>query len=101
MKKFKYRISNKAIEDLEGIWVYTYKNWSVQQADRYYKLIIDEIEFVAKNFYSGKSMEHIKEGYRASLVKSHMIFYKIVNEEHIEIIRILHQMMDVESNLKD
>ncbi len=101
MKEFKYRISNKAIEDLEGIWVYTYKNWSVEQADRYYKLIIDEIEFVAKNFYSGKSMAHIKKGYRASLVKSHMIFYRIVNEDHIEIIRILHQMMDVESNLKD
>jgi len=46
-------------------------------------------------------MDHIRKGYRASVVKSHMIFYRIVNEDYIEIIRILHQMMDVESNLKD
>ncbi|NQU52277.1 MAG: type II toxin-antitoxin system RelE/ParE family toxin [Bacteroidetes bacterium] len=55
MKKFKYRISQKAVEDIEGIWIYTYKNWSVKQADRYYKLIFDEIEFITKNALSGKS----------------------------------------------
>lgn len=99
MKQFKYRISQKAVEDIEAIWIYTYKNWSLEQADRYYKLIFDEIEFITKNALSGKSMEHIRKDYRASIVKSHMIFYRIVNQDHIEIVRILHQMMDVESNL--
>ena len=60
MKKRSYVISEKAIEDLEKIWIYTYENWSVQQADRYYNLIIDEIEFITDNFMSGKSMEHKK-----------------------------------------
>lgn len=73
MKKATYRISEKAVHDLEDIWLYTSKTWSQEQADRYYKLLIDEIEYVAKNFESGKSMEHIKHGYRASKVKSNLI----------------------------
>lgn len=44
---------------------------------------------------SGKSMEHVRKGYRASKVKSHFIFYRIVNDT-IEVIRILHERMDTE-----
>jgi len=101
MTSRKYRISKKAVEDLEKIWIYTYENWSVVQADRYYNLILDEIEFVAENFMSGKSMDHIKSGYRASKVKSHLIFYRKDEDSQIEIIRILHQMMDLENRLRD
>jgi toxin ParE1/3/4 len=97
----KYRISEKAVEDLEKIWVYTFENWSSEQADRYYNLIINEIEFVAENFLSGKSMDHIKSGYRASKVKSHLIFYRKADDNRIEVIRILHQMMDLEDKLRD
>jgi len=42
----KYRISQQAIKDLESIWIYTIKKWSKPQADRYYNLIIAEIEFI-------------------------------------------------------
>jgi toxin ParE1/3/4 len=101
MKRKKYRISEKAVDDLERIWLYTYENWSFEQADRYYQLIIDEIDFIAANKLSGKSMDHIKKGYRVSIVKSHLIFYKIQNDGIIEIIRVLHQMMDVDSLLID
>lgn len=100
MKKNSYRISEKAIQDLEDIWLYTFETWSQQQADRYYNLIINEIEYVANHFESGKSMSHIKEGYRAAKVKSHLIFYKKNEDEIIEIIRILHQRMDIENRLK-
>ncbi len=42
-----YKISNEASYDLEKIWwLYTFENWSIEQADRYINLIIDEIEFV-------------------------------------------------------
>ena len=85
-----YRISNKAVSDLDEIWIYTFENWSVQQADRYYNLIISEIEYLATNPDSGKSMEHIKRGYRASKVKSHLIFYKLSANNIIEVVRILH-----------
>ncbi len=46
-------------------------------------------------------MEHIRKGYRASKVKSHLIFYRISNEKLVEVIRILHEQMDVENRLND
>ncbi len=45
----KYRLTNEAIRDLDEIWSFTYEKWSVDQADRYYNLIIDEIEYIASN----------------------------------------------------
>ena len=45
MKKLKIKISSEAILDLEKIWLYTLEKWSREQADRYYKIIIDEFEF--------------------------------------------------------
>ena len=96
----KYRLTNEAVKDLEDIWAYTYEKWSVEQADRYYNLIIDEIEQIESNPHSGRSMEHIKEGYRVSKVKSHLVFYKFNIDKTIEIVRILHQRMDVENRMK-
>jgi toxin ParE1/3/4 len=96
-----YRISNKAVSDLDEIWIYTFKNWSIQQADRYYDLIISEIEYLAKNPDSGISKEHIKKGYRASKVKSHLIFYKLSANNIVEVERILHQRMDIENRVKE
>ena len=96
----RFKLTNEAVKDLEEIWIYTYQNWSVEQADRYYNLIIDEIEFLSSNPLSGRSMDYIKEGYRVSKVKSHLVFYKIITNEAIEIIRILHQRMDVKNRMK-
>jgi toxin ParE1/3/4 len=99
MSRIKYRISKSAIKDLEGIWEYTFLKWSKKQADRYHNLIMNEIEFISENTPSGKSMNHIKDGYLVSYIKSHMIFFKR-NDGMVEIMRILHQKMDIESNLE-
>lgn len=97
----RYSISKKANQDIEKIWLYTFENWSLEQADRYYNLILDEIEFISENFESGKSVDHIKKGYRASKVKSHIIFYKKSKRNIVEIIRVLHQKMDIENRIEE
>lgn len=97
----KYRISEKAISDLEKIWLYTLNKWSKEQADRYHHLIIDEIEFMAEYQEPCKSMDYVRSGYRMSKVKSHLIFFKKTEDNMIEIIRILHQNMDIENRLKN
>lgn len=96
MKKLALRISSEAYSDLEKIWLYTVNKWSKEQANRYYSLIIDEISFLTQNYYSGKSAEHIRPEYRVSFVKSHIIFYKIVDDQKLEVIRILHQSVNIE-----
>jgi len=95
-----YKISQEANRDIENIWLYTYENWSHEKADRYFNLIMDEIEYLAENPESGKNYHQIRKGYYRSRVKSHFIFYKInLKKEEVEIIRILHQRMDIESRL--
>lgn len=100
MSKNNYRISKQAIADLNDIWIYTFHKWSKEQADRYYNLIIGEIEFVADNYLIGKSVEQIRKGYRVTKIKSHLIFYKTTANETVEIVRILHQRMDVKKQLE-
>jgi len=85
MSKNKYRISEQAINDLNDIWVYTLNKWSKEQADRYYDLIIGEIEFIADNFLTGKSAEQTRKNYRVTKVKSHLIFYRKVENELLKL----------------
>jgi toxin ParE1/3/4 len=101
MNALKYRISKKALEDLNNIWTYTYSKWSLEQADRYYNLLINEFEYITNNFMTGKSMDHIKTGYRASIVKSHLVIYRKSENDITEIIRILHQRMDIENKINE
>ena len=96
-----YIISEKALEDINNIWIYTAENWSVEQADRYYNLIIDEIEYIVANFEMARDSENIRKSYKYSKVKSHLIFYRISNEQIIEVIRILHESMDIPNRLTD
>jgi toxin ParE1/3/4 len=98
----KYLITHSAGQDLENIWLYTYENWSKDQADRYFHLIMDEIEYIAKQPESGHDFSHVRNGYVRSRVKSHLIFYRINQKKKVvEIIRILHERMDIESRLSE
>jgi toxin ParE1/3/4 len=98
----RYKISIEAQIDLENIWLHTFETWSIEQADRYFNLILDEIEYISENPNSGKDCNDLRKGYYRSKVKSHFIFYKVNSKENgIEIIRILHQKMDVENRLDD
>lgn len=97
-----YSISAKASEDIEEVWLYTFENWSQEQADRYTNLIFAEIEYLAEHPRSGKDLAHVRKNYRSSKVKSHLIFYRMTQEQtKIEIIRILHERMDIEKRLPE
>lgn len=100
MSKIKYRISKQAINDLNNIWVYTFNKWSKEQADRYYDLIIGEIEFIADNYLIGKSAAQTRKNYRVTKIKSHLIFYRKAENEIVEVVRILQQRMDIKKRLK-
>lgn len=100
MRKLKIVIRQEAIQDLEEIWFYTFTTWSQEQADRYYSLIIKEIDFLASKPESGKLLDYLRKGYRSCKVKSHFIFYRLSTTE-IEIVRILHESMDIPNRLND
>jgi len=99
MSKSKYRISKEAINDLNSIWFFTLQKWSKKQADRYYDLIIEEINFIANNFLAGKQLEQNRKDYRVTKVKSHLIFYRKSKNGIVEIVRILHKRMNIKKRL--
>ena len=100
MRKLKIIILEDAIHDLEEIWFYTFTTWSLEQADRYHSLIIKEIEFLATKPESGKMLDYLRIGYRSSKIKSHYIFYRF-NSTELEVVRILHESMDIPNRLND
>lgn len=100
MNKLALNVSSEALSDLEKIWIYTCEKWSKEQADRYYSLLIEEIQFLQSNYNTGKSAEYIRPGYRVLFVKSHILFYRIVDDQKLEIIRILHQSVNIDKWLK-
>ncbi|MFW0715495.1 type II toxin-antitoxin system RelE/ParE family toxin [Pedobacter sp. N23S346] len=91
--------SELALVDLENIWLYTYNNWSKDQADRYYSILIAECQYISQNFNQGKNIDFVLKGYRSWQVKSHLIFYKLNDAGSVEIIRILHKMMDIKNRV--
>ena len=96
-----YIISEKALEDINNIWIYTAENWSVEQANRYYNLIIDEIEYIVDNLDMARDFGKIRKSYKYSKVKSHLIFFKKDKKNEIEVVRVLHERMDIENRLAE
>ena len=96
-----FEISKEAEKDLSLIWNYTFETWSKEQADRYVNLIFQEIEYLCINPNYGKDFSYVRKGYYRTKVKSHFIFYKVNDDENlVEIIRFLHERMDIENRLK-
>jgi len=94
------QISNKAQNDLIEIWEYTVEKWSINQANKYYGILVDAINAIANEPNNGKDYEDIRKGYYGFHIKSHIIFYRITIDGTLEVIRILHQRMDLPNRLK-
>ncbi len=99
--KGNYRISSVALNDIENIFQYTLERWSLQQADAYYRLIMQEIERMTQYFESGTELNHNRMGYRLFRVKSHFIIGRKGEDGFIEIIRILHRRMEISHQLEE
>jgi len=97
----KYHFTNKAVEDLSGIWDYTYDIWSEKQADLYYEMLISVCQEVAENPGLGKNYEEITKKLYGYRVSRHVIFYRIISVEDIEIVRILHGSMDLKNRIRE
>ena len=95
----KFYLTNKAVEDLGGIWNYTIETWSENQAEIYYSLLIDSCQELADKPNQGKSYEVVERNVLGFKTGQHVIFYRIVTEKEIEVVRILHGMMDMKNHL--
>jgi len=95
----KYQLTQKAIKDLTDIWNYTYDNWSEQQADKYYKILMENCQKIADNPELGKNYDGIVKELYGFKVNRHIIFYRKFINKPAEITRILHERMDLKSRI--
>ncbi len=95
------KVSQAAADDLEDIWLYTVEHWSVKQADKYVGLILAGFSQIQDAPFAGKDCSHIRDGYFSWRVKSHLIYYKpSATQQQVEVIRVLHERMDIPHRLK-
>ncbi len=92
-----FKISKKAVEDLKDIGRYTQNKWGSTQRNKYLKQIHECFLQLAENPNIGMSCDYIKKDYRKFPQGSHIVFYRIVPDNFLEIIRILHKSMDIDS----
>ena len=98
----KYHFTNKAVEDLANIWNYTFETWSERQADTYYNMLIESCQKIVENpWLYGVKYDEITEGLRGYRANKHIIFYQILQDDEILIIRILHQRMDLKRRMNE
>jgi toxin ParE1/3/4 len=90
-----YTLTHKAVADLSEIWNYTFETWSEQQADIYYRLIIQTCSEVANNPKLGKYYHEIYPNLLGKKASKHIIFYLIQEDKSIEVVRVLHESMDL------
>ena len=94
-----YKLTNKAVEDLSKIWDYAFEVWSEKQADKYYESIILNCQEIAENPDLGKNYEGVAKQLLGMKTNRHIIFYRTVNEDYVEITRILHERMDLKERI--
>ena len=97
----KYELTNKAVADLNEIWEYTLENWSENQADRYYDMLLGIFQDIADNPELGKNYDGIKSDLFGLKANRLVIFYRKSELNPIEITRILHERMDLKKRITE
>jgi toxin ParE1/3/4 len=95
----RFYFTNKALEDLAEIWDYTVVEWSENQAENYYNLIMASCMDLANNPQLGKSYEILSLNVLGYKCGQHILFYRAMTKNEIEIVRVLHGMMDLKNKI--
>lgn len=95
-----FRLTQLALTDLRSIGRYTQTTWGREQRDRYLAKLDQSFHLLAQEPQRGRDCADIRVGYRKYHVGRHLIFYRMA-QDGIEIIRILHDSMDIESHFAD
>jgi toxin ParE1/3/4 len=96
-----FSLTRIAKVDLRGIAIFTEERWGVEQRNLYIKQFDDAFQMLAASPLLGKRCDDILPDYRKFPQGSHLIFYKDGSDSIIEIIRILHKSMDVETQMRE
>ena len=92
-------IAPAARNDLRDIYQYGLREWGQAQADHYLSRIKDRLWLLTRQPQMGVERPKLLPDARSFAVAQHLLFYRL-NENRIEIIRILHGRQDPHLHLK-
>lgn len=93
-------VSQAAQADLASIADHTEQRWGRAQRVRYLAEFKDVFATIRKSPAAGMPRDDIRQGLRSMPCGQHVLFYRAAIDS-IEIVRVLHQRMDVHRHLRD
>jgi toxin ParE1/3/4 len=94
----KLRFSPRARRDLDEIWEYSVRVWSIEQAEAYVRSLSQTLALLTANPRLGRNADDIRPGYLKFPAASHVIYCRL-SERTLDVIRILHRSMDAGRHL--
>lgn len=88
-----------AASDIESIWDFTEGRWGTDQAERYVMALRDTCAAMADGSRPGQDASDIRDGYQKLRCGKHVIFARGRDDGALEIVRILHERMDITAHL--
>ncbi len=88
-----------ALDDLEAIWHFIAED-NIDAADRWLDRIEAQLKLIGTTPYIGRPREELAPGLRSFSIGRYVIFY-LVMETGIDIVRVLHTSLDIESQVED
>ena len=88
-----YRLTPKAVDDLDGIYEFTIMNFGLERARRYLNDLHQRFKDLAEHPALGRAVGQLAPGLRRYPYRSHVVFYMPENGD-VLIVRVLHEAMD-------
>ncbi|MAO92311.1 MAG: plasmid stabilization protein ParE [Rhodospirillales bacterium] len=89
----RYRLTPRAREDLEAIWIYTATAWSADQAENYVNNLTQTFQLLLYAPEIARLRAELNPPVRIYSTGSHYILYQIADEDLV-VIRILGEKQD-------
>jgi len=83
-------LSERAKKDLRDIGDYTAVKWSEEQVELYVRMLLTECGEIAGKPLKGRSYDPYRSGLRGVPCGRHVIFYRILSDCKVRIVRVLH-----------
>lgn len=95
----KYKLTLRAERDLKDIWLYTATTWGDDQADNYITLLGQKFQTLAGSPHIGVSRPDIQTSCRFFPEGTHLIFYRLNDDDSVIILAVVHASMDIRESL--
>lgn len=100
MRPASFRLTPRALGDVDAIADYTLAAWGERQTETYLCELKQRFQWLAEHPFAGRARDEIADGFRSYPHGAHVIFY-LLAADHIAIIGVLHGSMDVEAYFRD